>query len=325
MSAPSAPTPSTIPNLDYLVTKIGTVPKLTHDNFPAWSKAIKFVLIGIDVWDIVDSTEVEPAVNGNNQRNRDEIKDYRKRSNKAMALIHASVSSPIQSYIAGLTNPMEMWKTLQQRMDIVQNESGSNLMREIFYQETYKPTDTMDLYISRILSYQERLANTKLQLTDDDIMTKMLSALPSTHQTVKEIIFNQPNRTITSVITSLRQHVEITHAKTIAPEATTTATAPPEPTLGATNTRGLYHSSNRRPPNRRSYQRQQDEEPQDDRGLCWYCGRPGHREDQCFIKERARSLRQRHQDRQRDHWQRYGNPDVGPDNHEYQIHFGRAL
>ena len=131
-------------------------------------------------------------------------RDYRKRSNKAMALLHASVSSPIQSYIAGLTNPTDMWTTLQQRMDIVQNESGSNLKREMFYQETYKPTDTIDLYISRVLSYQERLANTRLQLTDDDIMTKMLSALPPKHQMVKEIVFNptESNRNLCYRISS---------------------------------------------------------------------------------------------------------------------------
>jgi len=36
-----------------------------------------------------------------------------------------------------------------------------------------------------------------------------LTGLPATYQIVKEIIFNQPDRTITSVIAALRRHAEI--------------------------------------------------------------------------------------------------------------------
>ncbi|RPB26433.1 hypothetical protein L211DRAFT_847084 [Terfezia boudieri ATCC MYA-4762] len=33
--------------------KVGTVPRLTHGNFAAWSNAIKYVLIGMNCWDTV--------------------------------------------------------------------------------------------------------------------------------------------------------------------------------------------------------------------------------------------------------------------------------
>ena len=42
---------------DYLVTKSGIIPRLTHSNFAAWSNAIKYILIGNDTWNIVDGTE----------------------------------------------------------------------------------------------------------------------------------------------------------------------------------------------------------------------------------------------------------------------------
>ena len=108
-------------------------------------------------------------------------------------------------------------------MDIVQNESGSNYLRDKFHHETFNANNTMDLYIGRILSYQERLAGTKQELTDEDITTKLLTALPSQYQVVEEVICNQPDRTIISVIASLRRHAEITHEN------------PPEPSAGATN------------------------------------------------------------------------------------------
>jgi len=62
-------------------------------------------------------------------------------------------------------------------MDIVQNESESTFMRDKFYHETFLPQDTIDQYISRILTYQERLVNTRQKLSDD-VVTKLLTALP---------------------------------------------------------------------------------------------------------------------------------------------------
>ncbi|RPB23703.1 hypothetical protein L211DRAFT_215889 [Terfezia boudieri ATCC MYA-4762] len=47
---------------------------------------------------------------------------------------------------------------------IVQNKSGSSYMRDKFHHESFSPNDTIDLYISRILLYQERLANTRKKL-----------------------------------------------------------------------------------------------------------------------------------------------------------------
>ena len=38
-------------------------------------------------------------------------------------------------------------------MDIVQNESGSTYMRDKFHHEIYQSTDTIDLYVTRILAY----------------------------------------------------------------------------------------------------------------------------------------------------------------------------
>ena len=108
-----------------------------------------------------------------------------------------------------------MWTTLQNRMDIVQNESGSTHMRDKFHHEKYRPEDTIDQYIGRLLTYQERLVGTKQGLTDEDIITKLLTGLPAQFQVVKKVIFNQPDRTVTSVIAALRRHAEITNGKPI--------------------------------------------------------------------------------------------------------------
>ena len=63
-----------------LITKTGIIPRLAQNNYPAWAKAIKFALIGMDVWSIVDGSEVEPdAAEANTQSTRDELQAYCKR------------------------------------------------------------------------------------------------------------------------------------------------------------------------------------------------------------------------------------------------------
>ena len=61
----------------------------------------------------------------------------------------------------------------------------------------------------------------KQKLPDEDV-TKILTALPPAYHVVKEIISNQPDRTIATVIAVLRRHAEI-----VQPDA------PSNPTGGA--------------------------------------------------------------------------------------------
>ena len=250
--------------------------------------------------------------------------------------IYGSVSPALQSNIAGYTNPREMWVTLQNRMDIVQNEAGSTYMRRKFHNEIYGTSETLDQYIGRILSYQERLANTRQQLSDEDIIDQILSSLPTTYQVTKEMIFNQQDRTISSVIAALHRHAEIVHP----------TTGPPEPTSGATNTRGLY--AGRKPyqrPNRqgRSQAQGQSQGQSQTQGkntdtTCWYCGNTGRRQKECFLKQIVMKLRERGLggkgknnngrgsgggSNNAGNTQIHGNPDAAAPQH--QVHFKRAL
>lgn len=138
--------------IDNLVMKIGIIPCLTHNNYTAWTNAIKFALIGTKGWRIVNGDEEEPEV-GITQRSRDVYKNYQDRADKALSLIYGSVTHAIQASIVGISNPRDMWITLQNHMDIVQNKTGSTYMRWKFHNEVYGSNETLDQYIGRNLSY----------------------------------------------------------------------------------------------------------------------------------------------------------------------------
>jgi len=140
----------------------------------------------------------------------------------------------LHRYLARVIHNRDVVNYLQ-TMDIIQNKSSSTFMRDKFHHEIFSPQDSIDQYIGRILSSQDRLANTSQKLSDEDIITKLLAGLPATYHIVKEIIFNQPGRTITSVIAALRRHAEITQ-----PDLAATSTGNAG---GTTTSRGLYSNS----------------------------------------------------------------------------------
>jgi len=91
----------------------GSVPRLTHSNFAAWSNAIKYVLIGTNTWDIVTGVEGAPQDGG------EEYREYYKRSNQTVSILYGSITPAIQAYVAGVVDPAEMGSTICKTMDIV--------------------------------------------------------------------------------------------------------------------------------------------------------------------------------------------------------------
>jgi len=275
------PTPS-----DYFVTKAGSIPRLTHTNFAVWSNAIKYALIGTNTWDIVTGVEDVP------QDGNVEYKEYYKRSNKAISILYGSITPSIQAYVAGVVDPAEMWSTICKTMDIVQNESGSTFMRDKFHHEVFNAQDTIDQYIGRILPYQDPLANTAQKLSNEDVITKLLTGLPAIYQVVKEIIFNQPDRTITSVIAALRRHAEITQPNlAAAPSGNTGATGNAGET---TISRGLYSNSGRGGRGHGRFKRfgqQNGGIKRTESDICWYCSKKGHQQRNCHLKQKAMKYR----------------------------------
>ena len=70
------------------------VEKLTADNYINWKFQMQMLLIGKNLWEIVEGTETLPE--GANQQ---QTIDFRKRSNKALSLICLSVSTSLSFYV----------------------------------------------------------------------------------------------------------------------------------------------------------------------------------------------------------------------------------
>ena len=88
---------STIDN-DYDTTKTSArIPRLTYTNYPMWAKTMKYALIGMEAWNIVNGTEEEPDIPKDNASIREcnSYKDYNKRYSKAVSLIFGAITLAI--------------------------------------------------------------------------------------------------------------------------------------------------------------------------------------------------------------------------------------
>src|SRR4051794_23436565 len=94
------------------------------------------------------------------------------------ATIYQSCSTTIQAYLTDYPTPSEMWETLKERLDKASNENGPTLLRAHLNNVKYDGTGSISVYITKVLAYREQLACTRHALTDEDVVSHLITNLP---------------------------------------------------------------------------------------------------------------------------------------------------
>ena len=84
------------------------VEKLTADNYHSWKFNMKMYLIGKDLWDIVNGSEVI-----DNTASDEVKKKFKKRENMALAAVCLSISQSLQIYVRSADTAKAAWETLE--------------------------------------------------------------------------------------------------------------------------------------------------------------------------------------------------------------------
>jgi hypothetical protein len=193
-----------------------------------------------------------------------------------------------------------MFETLAKQADETKQRGGSINLRRQLQSEIYDGKGPISEYISRILSYRDKLAHTPQKLSKDEIIAHILIGLPKTWSTISTIIENQPPKTQTldDVVNTL-----ITHERKLATQAT-------QATQAANSTEQSNAHVVRRQKRKNTRQREgrvnksfrnrdresdSDFDEDDDEIECWYCLKKGHLEKDCHIKKQANKRRKKRQ------------------------------
>jgi gag-polypeptide of LTR copia-type len=288
----------------YFVHKNGRVPLLTTTNYKPWSVAIRHILDSVSCWEIVDGTERAPPAPGNNgsPAAREKHADYKKRKSTACSLLYSSCSIDLQGHINDIWEPKTIWETLSKQADESKQRGGPILLRRQLQLEKYNGEGPVSAYVSRILSYRDRLAHTPQKLSKDEVIAYVLIGLPESWSTISTIIENQPleTQTLDSVVNTLN-----THERKLATQATQ-ATQATKAANSTEQSKALMVRHQKRKNTRqhggrsskpfKSQDKDSDEDEDDDDEIeCWYCLKKGHMEKDCRLKKQADRRRKKRQ------------------------------
>jgi hypothetical protein len=280
----------------FFVHKNGRVPLLTTSNYKPWSVAIRHILDSVSCWEIVDGTEQAPPIPGNNGSAvaREKHSDYKKRKSTACSLLYSSCSINLQGHINDIWEPTTVWETLSRQADESKQRGGPILLRRQLQLEKYNGEGPVSAYVSRILSYRDRLAHTPQKLSKDEVIAYILIGLPETWSTISTIIENQPleTQTLDEVVNTLN-----THERKLAMQATQAVNSTAESSVHIArhqkrkNTREQRGRANK--PYQSRVQDQDSDQDDDDEIECWYCCKKGHFKTDCRLKKQADKKRRK--------------------------------
>jgi hypothetical protein len=279
------------PNTDkFFVHKNGRVPLLTTSNYKAWSVAIRHILESVSCWEIVKGTEQEPPEPGNNASTavQNKYQSYQTRKSKAALLLYSSCSTDLQGYLNDIWDPNTIWQTLSNQADESQQWGGPIYLRRQLQSESYDTNTPISNYISKILSYRDKLAHTPQRLSKDEVIAYILIGLPESWNVISTVIENQPieTQTLDNIVNTLTSFEKWQALRAQKPVPTTVSTIAPTDSVSLISKKKF--NKGRRPKEDKDSEEDSEEEIE-----YWYCTKKGHLENDCRIKIMATRKRRR--------------------------------
>ena len=296
--------------------KEGSFPRLTNSNYASWSTNCEFLLCALGLWEIITDEEEEPEEPeyyddaADNLLYVEKLRDYTKRSFRAMQIIHNSVSAELRPHISELRNPGKMWDSLEHRCSSTFTPMERMGLKIQLRNLVRSPGAPIRDYFAQLTDIRNRLARTPQAITDDDFKVQLYSSLPPEFDTTCTYQQNLPYNTPIETIMDNIKRDETMRSLRNKPAASTEALFSKSSSSsfrGRGRGRGGRHNGNTgkwcthcqhnshtteecwaKHSNKRSRDDDDNVDNEDQDVVCWYCGDQGHRSTNCPIKRRGR-------------------------------------
>jgi len=273
--------------------KYGETAKLNHLNYTQWRLDIEFFLQAEQALSIILGEEVHPQ--GPNTKSN----DFDKRAGIGAAIIHALCEYSVKAYLHGLRDPHAMREELRTKLHTVNSRAGRTAILRKFNQLRPASDCSVADYITQLLECSKELSGTEQAIPKETFISHLLTTLPRSFNSIIDIITHRPEaeQTTDRVISTLieweasnrTRKTETEPTKSNAP-ATALATYTSRGFRGKGNFTTRNSTFNRIRPQGRSSVRNSSSYRRGGPAsgpTCWYCLRPGHRQDNCDLRRRA--------------------------------------
>ena len=156
---------------DKMLAMDSRVDKLNGTNYHNWKFNVRMLLIGKDLWEIVEGTE-SIGVGANEA----EVKKFRRRENLALSIICLSVSINLQIYVRNAKTPKEAWKCLADHFE-EKSLSKKIMYRRKLYSCRLEKGVTMEEHVNNLTTISEHLDALDDAVSEKDLVMILISSL----------------------------------------------------------------------------------------------------------------------------------------------------
>ncbi|KIN03549.1 hypothetical protein OIDMADRAFT_51509 [Oidiodendron maius Zn] len=276
---------------EYNTTKWGRVAILDGGNYPEFKSTCTAALAVIDAWNIVDGSDPEPPA-----QPRATYLEWKDRNQKAIQIISGSIQPrflpKITPYIQAKDVP-GIWIELA-KFNRANDPVFNSTVREQFSTAEFDPkAETIRDFSSRLYGYKTSLDGSDFNLTDRDIILRLLAALPA-----KDPLWQQAKHFAIREKHDLEGTITLLQSYKTAPETTKPAkptessTPPPKAAAFARHSRRDKRGGSS--DKKRKYEdRGSQSKPPEHQNDCYFCSKKGYFQKDCCKYERARARAQR--------------------------------
>jgi hypothetical protein len=266
------------------------------------------VLVAIRAYNIVTGDELFPEGNGSAARTLQ--KEWHQKADDSIALIHLGCTDDLLPWIDDIDDPVEMWQTLQGRLDNTTNQVGRTQIIRKFHALCPSKDEKITQYFTRLIDLRKKLIGSPETISDESMKTHIFSTMPNEFETTIKIPEQQISvPTAQQVMGRLREDADRTLlTMEIGDESTGSALYSHRGGYGRRGGRGnfgrdrgnddkeyscmhckmnnhtteSYSILKRLNSGSGGFNRKMSEEV-----LCFHCGKPGHTRAECHSRQRG--------------------------------------
>ena len=220
-------------SLQFYQCKYSQVELLNDENYPDWSDTLTFFLTADSTQKIVqgiDTAPLELLANASATccaAYNKALQEFEVRSAKACAMILLSLSVTYKRYVFGKTNLKDMQDTLKGQLDSLKSNSRPFIRQDQFLNEKHTGKGPISAFFAKLQQYQTQLANTRLPITDFELMLYVLKGdtLDSRFKSIVKTLQLQLDTLTQNSLTQILINKDIQQAADVATKATATANA----------------------------------------------------------------------------------------------------
>jgi hypothetical protein len=110
------------------------------------------------------------------------LDDFESAEGSAASAINSTLSPEVESLLKDTTNPRDMWNILREKLNTATSRTLQRSVTHAFNSAKHDGKETVQAYFRRLRDFQRQLAGSEEEISDTQIISKVLNTLPEVYR-----------------------------------------------------------------------------------------------------------------------------------------------